>query len=38
MNTDINDLSKKNLKKNKKHDIDFLTISMNKMKIGKKKL
>lgn len=45
MNTDINDLSKNfnNLKiipfkKNKKHDIDFLTVSMNKMRIGKKKI
>ena len=38
MNTDINDLSKKKLKKNKKYDIDFLTLSINKMKIGKKKI
>jgi len=38
MNTDINDLSKKKLNKNKKHDINLLIVSMNKMKIGKKKI
>ena len=45
MNSDINDLSKNlnNLqivlfKKHKKHDIDFLTVSMNKMRIGKQKI
>jgi hypothetical protein len=38
MNTDINDLSKKKLKKNKKHDINLLIVSMNKMRIGKKKI
>jgi hypothetical protein len=45
MNTDINDLTKnlKNLqivpfKKNKKYNVDLLIVSMNKMKIGKKKI
>ncbi len=45
MNTDINDLSKHfnklqiiPFKKNKKYDVDFLTVSMNKMRIGKKKI
>ncbi len=45
MNSDINDLSKNfnNLqivpfKKHKKHDINLLTISMNKIKIGKHKI
>ena len=48
MNTNINDLSKgmnnlqiiplKKNKKNKNHDINLLIVSMNKMRIGKKKL